>query len=52
MFESIEDIEEAGRDILVEYLENWGFAVYDDEGTELLRDAAIGCFEAEGDSLL
>ena len=51
MFDRRSDIYYASRCELTEYLENWGFAVYDHEDTENLRDAAIDCFEAEGDSL-
>ena len=52
LFDSKEEIEKASREDIVRYLEGWGFAVYDNEGTEYLRDAAVGCFQAEADGLL
>ena len=48
MFNSIEDIQEACREDIVQYLEGWGTACYDDESTSLLREAAIETFETEG----
>lgn len=45
---SLEDIENATRAELIEYLEGWGIACYDEESTELLREAAVECFETEG----
>ena len=48
MFNCIEDIRHASRDELVEYLEAWGTACYDDESTSLLREAAIDTFNTEG----
>ena len=52
MFSSVEDIQRAGREEIIQYLEGWGFAVYDHEDTDNLRDAAIDCFDAEADGLL
>ena len=52
MFESRSDIYYASRTELVDYLENWGFAVSSRENTDTLRDAAIDCFDAEADGLL
>tara|TARA_R110002074_G_scaffold10305_1_gene39510 strand:+ start:299 stop:457 length:159 start_codon:yes stop_codon:yes gene_type:complete len=52
MFNSRSDIYYASRTELIDYLENWGFAVYDTEDTDNLRDAAIDCFDAEADGLL
>ncbi len=52
MFDSIKEIQDATRAELTEYLESWGFAVYDNERTEDLRDASIGCFQAEADGQL
>ena len=49
---SIKEIQDATRAELTEYLESWGFAVYDNERTEDLRDASIGCFQAEADGQL
>ena len=48
MFNCIEDVKNASRSELVQYLESWGTACYDDESTSLLRDAAIDTFETEG----
>ena len=48
MFNCLEDIKQANRYEIVEYLENWGTACYDDESTSLLREAALECFETEG----
>jgi len=48
LFNSVEDIQEANREDIVQYLENWGTACYDDESTSLLREAAIETFETEG----
>lgn len=48
MFSSIDEIKRASRQDLIEYLEAWGTACFDDESTELLRDAAIETFETEG----
>ena len=47
MFNCIEDVKNASRSELVQYLESWGTACYDDESTSLLRDAAIDTFETE-----
>ena len=52
MFSSVEDIQRAGREEIIQYLEGWGFAVYDNERTEDLRDASIGCFQAEAEGQL
>ena len=48
MFDNLEQVRHASRQELVEYLENWGTACYDDESTSLLREAAIDTFETEG----
>ena len=48
MFSSVEDIQTASREEIVQYLESWGVACYDDESTSLLREAAIETFETEG----
>lgn len=48
MFGSILEIKQATRHELVEYLEAWGTACYDDESTSLLREAAIDTFQTEG----
>ena len=48
MFTCLEDVRRATRQELVEYLENWGTACFDDEPTSLLREAAIDTFETEG----
>ena len=48
MFDSVEDIQRASREEIVQYLEGWGAACYDDESTSLLREAAIDTFETEG----
>ena len=47
MFGSVEEIEVAGREEVIQYLEGWGCACYDSESTSLLRDAAIETFETE-----
>jgi hypothetical protein len=47
MFDSVEDIERASREEIVQYLEGWGCACYDDEATSLLKAAAIETFETE-----
>lgn len=48
MFCSINDIHDATREDIIQYLEGWGVACYDDESTSLLREAAIETFETEG----
>ena len=48
MFSSVEEIKVAGREEIVQYLEGWGVACYDDESTSLLREAAIDTFNTEG----
>jgi hypothetical protein len=48
MFSSLEEVQNASRQELVEYLESWGTACYDDESTSLLREAAIDTFKTEG----
>ena len=48
MFGSVEEIEVAGREEIIQYLEGWGVACYDDESTSLLKEAAIETFETEG----
>ena len=45
---SLKQIKEACRQELIQYLEGWGTACYDDESTSLLREAAIETFETEG----
>ena len=47
MFDRRSDIYYASRCELTEFLENWGFAVYDHEDTDSLREAAIDCFDDE-----
>jgi len=47
-FEDIGDIQQATREELTDYLESWGFQVYDDEETIELRIAALENFETEG----
>ncbi len=48
MFTCLEEVQRASRQELVQYLESWGTACYDDESTSLLREAAIETFETEG----
>ena len=48
MFTSLSEVQQATRDELVQYLESWGTACYDDESTSLLREAAIETFQTEG----
>jgi hypothetical protein len=48
MFTCLKEVQRAGRQELVEYLESWGTACYDDESTSLLREAAIDTFKTEG----
>jgi hypothetical protein len=48
MFDSLEQVRHAPRQELVEYLESWGTACYDDESTSFLREAAIETYETEG----
>jgi len=48
MFDNLEQVRHASRQELVEYLESWGTACYDDESTSLLREAAVETFETEG----
>lgn len=47
MFGSLDEIEVASRDELVQYLEGWGTACYDSESTSLLREAAMETFDTE-----
>ena len=47
MFGSVEEIEVASREEIIQYLEGWGVACYDNESTSLLREAAIETFETE-----
>lgn len=47
MIQNEEDIRRAGRVELEEYLEAWGFQVYDHETTETLREAALENFHTE-----
>ncbi len=44
---SLQDIQQMSRHELVAYLESRGTATYDDESTELLRQAAIEDWEGE-----
>ena len=44
---SRQTIEEMDRDDLIGWLEFRGFACYDDESTELLRETAIEDYEGE-----
>ena len=46
--DSLEQVQRASRQELVQYLESWGTACFDDEPTSLLREAAIETFETEG----
>ena len=48
MFSSVEEIEVASREEIIQYLEGWGVACYDNESTNLLRVAAIHTFNTEG----
>lgn len=48
MFYSTNDILDATRKELVQYLEGWGIACYAYESTSILREAAIETFETEG----
>ena len=48
MFENLAQIRLASRQELVDYLEYWGTACYDDEPTSLLREAAMDTFKTEG----
>jgi hypothetical protein len=48
MFTCLKEVQSASRQELVEYLESWGTACYDDESTNLLREAAIDTFKTEG----
>ena len=45
-------LEQAGRHQLVEFLEMRGSACYDDESTELLRDAALDDWDGENVDLV
>jgi hypothetical protein len=45
---SLNDVRQATREELVQYLESWGTACFDDESTSLLREAAIDTFKTEG----
>lgn len=46
MLDSIEKIEKATREELIQYLVEWGFVCgMDDERTEELRSAVLGCFQ-------
>jgi len=47
MFENIAQIRHASREEIIQYLEWWGVACYDDESTSLLREAAIDTFKTE-----
>lgn len=47
MIQNEADIRRAGREELEDYLESWGFQVYDDETEEQLREAAMENFRAE-----
>jgi hypothetical protein len=45
---SLRDVKDATRQDLIDYLESWGTACYDDESTSLLREAAVDTFNTEG----
>ena len=47
MFTCLDDVKRATRQELVEFLESWGTACFDDESTSLLREAAIDTFKTE-----
>ena len=47
MFTCLDDVRRATRQELVEFLESWGTACFDDESTSLLREAAIDTFKTE-----
>lgn len=44
-----EDIAAATREELTQYLESWGFGVYEGEATEDLRAAALENHDTEGE---
>ena len=48
MFTCLQDVQRAARAQLIDYLESWGTACYDDEPTSLLREAAVDTFKTEG----
>jgi hypothetical protein len=48
MFTCLQGVQRATRAQLIDYLESWGTACYDDEPTSLLREAAIDTFKTEG----
>ena len=48
MFENLAQIRHASRQEIIDYLEYWGTACYDDEPTSLLREAAMDTFKTEG----
>jgi len=43
MFTHLSEIQQATREELVQYLESWGTACFDDESTSLLREGNIHC---------
>ena len=45
---SLNDVKQSTRQELIDYLESWGTACYDDESTSLLREAAVDTFKTEG----
>ena len=45
---SLRDIDKASRKEIQDYLESWGYAVYDDEPLKLLRETAKENFQTEG----
>ena len=47
MFTCLDDVKRATRQELVEFLESWGTACFDDESTSLLREAASDTFKTE-----
>lgn len=47
MMQNEEDIRRASRGELEQYLEAWGFQVYDSETTDELREAALENFRTE-----
>lgn len=44
---SLNDVKQSTRQELIDYLESWGTACYDDESTSLLREAAADTFKTE-----
>jgi len=48
MFACLSDIQRATREELIDYLESWSIACYDNEPTGFLRVAAVDTFKIEG----